>query len=165
MQGSAELATDAKESAVKDNLDELKQRVKDNPHDATAHLDYGIALGEVHRFNEAVCEFEQVVELDPESVDGHYNLGVIYGKCLLEDLAIDELWEDHSDEEILFENALHHYKIAFDLDSTCVAALNNLGHLHAVRGCIGEAREYFLKSLEIDPDQAGIRDDLAELEE
>lgn len=148
-----------------DNLDQLKKQVKDSPDDAAAHLDYGIALGEVHRFNEAVREFKRLVELNPESADGHYNLGVIYGKCLLEDLAVDELWEDHSDEEILFENAVHHFEIAFNLDSTCVAALNNLGHLHAVRGCLGEAREYFRRSLEIDPNQAGIRDDLADLDE
>ena len=150
---------------VTDSLTDLRQRIKDRPHDAAAHMDYGIALGEAHQFDEAVREFERVVELDPDSAEGHYNLGVVYGKCLLEDLAVDELWEDHSDEEILFENAVDHFKTAITIDPEFVAALNNLGHLHAVRGYLGEAREYYRRSLEIDPNQEEIHEDLSDLEE
>ncbi len=145
------------------NLEELKERVQADPENAALRMEFGVALAESGRNDEAAVELEKAVALDPANAEAHYNLGVLYGKCLREDLAVDELWEDHSDEEILFENATAHFTAALELDPSLTAALNNLGHLYAIRGSVEEAKNFFRESLKIDPDQDEVMADLNDL--
>ncbi len=144
-------------------FERLEKKVAQEPKDAQLRMDYGIALAESGQPGAAAEQFEDAIKLDGMLAEAHYNLGVLYGRCLLHDLALDEHWEDVSDEEILFENALLFYTKALKLDPKMTRALNNLARLHAVTGRTDEARAYFEESLAVNPRQAKVKADLAAL--
>jgi len=150
---------------VGNNLETLAATVAEHPDDAMVRMDYGVALAEAEQMREAVEQLEKAIEIDPELAEAHYNLGVIYGRVLLDDLAVDELFEDHTDEEAYFEKASASYKEALRLVPTMTAALNNLARLCDAMGLHGEAKRHFEASLAIDPEQPDVRDDLVSLED
>jgi tetratricopeptide (TPR) repeat protein len=121
-------------------------------------------LAQNKQVDAAVTLLKQIDPMAPMAPEIHLNLGLLYGKCLLDDLAINEYWEDHTDEEILFEYALTHFKKALDIDPELTMALNNMARICAVKGHTDEAREYYRQSLEIDPDQVKVLDDLETLD-
>lgn len=63
-----------------DVLAETRARVRQHPEDAGAHF----ALGSVYyvrgRLDDAVKELERAVELDPDTDDANYMLGLAYAK-------------------------------------------------------------------------------------
>lgn len=120
-------------------------------------------LAENKQITAAVTLLKSIDPLAPMAPEIHLNLGLLYGKCLLEDLAVAEYWEDHTDEEILFEYALTHFKKALDIDPDMTMALNNMARICAVKGHGDEARSYFRQSLDIDPDQPLVREELDDL--
>ena len=144
-------------------IDELNARIEENPHDAELHLELGVELAVDGENAAAVEAWTKALELDPGLAEAHYNLGVLYGRSFIEDIAVDELWEDLTDEEILFENAVKHLRDALAIDSQLIPALNNLGHLYAIRGRFEEAKTCYEDSLRIDADQPDVREDLSTL--
>lgn len=147
------------------DLDALKQAVSDSPKDAQLRCEYGTALAEAGELKAAAEQLEEAANLDPELTVAHYNIGVLFGRFLLEDLALDEMWEDHTDEEAFFEKASSAYKEALRLDPKMTAAMNNLARLQAAMGLKDEAKEYFQRSLEVDPSQSDVLEDLEEVDE
>lgn len=55
----------------------LKQAVAAAPNSAIAHMRYGALLVRIRRFDEAETEFEKQIELDPLSITGTINLGMV----------------------------------------------------------------------------------------
>ncbi len=104
----------------------------------------------------AIEMFEKIVKLDAEDSEAFYNLGVAYGKLAMEDIAKDELWEDKTDEEALFELAVKNYMNALELDPGNKHAHNNLGLLYETMEWTDKAVEEFEASLKIDPSQTDI---------
>ena len=146
-------------------LETLKEKYEKNPEDAETCLELGIAYGEQGNFTQAVPLLRKAVELDPENPNTHYNLAVAYGIILIDDLEIDEIWEDHTDEEELFELAINGYLRVIELDPEFIEAYNNLGTLYAIRGWHKEAKEIWEKSLELDPNQDDIKMELEDLKD
>ena len=144
-------------------IEELRAKVEENGNDVDLLNEFGIALAEECCYEEAAKQFEKAVELTPQRADSHYNLGVLFGKFLLDDISANEMWEDHTDEEAYFAKASSSYKEAFRLDPKMTAAINNLGRLCDAMGMHDEARRYFEKSLEIDSEQTDVKDDLEDL--
>jgi Flp pilus assembly protein TadD len=144
-----------------DTIKELEERYQENPNDPEVCLQLGIEYGQKNIFNKSVPLLQKAVELDPDNPETHYNLAVCYGIMLLEDLERDELWEDITDEEELFELAISEYLEAIELDPEFVEAHNNLGTLYAMRGDEEDALKEWLISLEIDPDQPDIKEEVA----
>lgn len=142
---------------------DLKAQIENDPSEPELHLALGVELAVGGDSAAAAGAWEKALELDPEFAEAHYNLGVLYGRIFFEDIAVDELWEDHTDEEILFENAVSHLKDALSIDPELTPALNNLGHLYAVKGLVKEAKEYYQASLAIAGDQTDIQNDLEAL--
>jgi tetratricopeptide (TPR) repeat protein len=58
---------------------------------ANSFMERGLAFKVEGRYDEAVVEFEQFVSDDPNSCDGHYQLGLVHGFTGLFDESIDEL--------------------------------------------------------------------------
>lgn len=148
---------------MSNTIEELKLKVEENDNDVDLRIEFGIALAEECCYEEAAKQFEKAVELTPQRADGHYNLGVLFGKFLLDDIAANEMWEDHTDEEAYFAKASSSYKEAFRLDPTMTAALNNLARLSDAMGMHDEARRYFEESLQINGEQPDVKEDLKDL--
>ena len=145
------------------DLEALAKSVEGEPENAGYRMDFGTALAEDGQLVKAAEQLEKAIELDPAMAKAHYNLGVIFGRVLLDDLAVDELWEDHTDEEAYFEKASACYKEAIKLDPNMTAALNNLARLCDAMGLHHEAKKHFESSLKIDGDQPDVKSDLASL--
>lgn len=116
-------------------------------------------------YEEAVEILENAAEKFPESVLAHYNLGVVYYMRLKEDLDHVEVWEDYSDEEGYYEEAVSEFQQTIDLDPDFVPALNNLGRLYALREMWEEAIEQWEHSLEVQPNQPEIEDSIKTAQE
>ncbi len=56
-----------------------------------SQLDRGIAFKVEGRYEEAVTEIREFLEQDPNSADGHHQLGLVYGFIGLFDESIEEL--------------------------------------------------------------------------
>ena len=81
----------------------------------------------------------------------------------LADGAREELWEDKTDEEDFFENAIKNYLKATELNPDNAHAWNNLGILYKALDWDDKAAEAFERSLKIDPGQKDIMELLNEL--
>ena len=123
----------------------------------------GIELAKAERLAEAVGVLQQAIEADDTRVDAHYNLAVVHGLLAMSDLKADEYFEDHVDEEILLQNAIEGYQRVLELDDTHVAAHNNLATLYALHGERELALHELELSLELDPDQPDVREQVDEL--
>ena len=123
----------------------------------------GVELAEQESFAEAIAALERAAELDDARVDAHYNLAVLYGLLAMSDLKAEEYFEDHVDEEILLQNAIDEYQRVLELDDTHIAAHNNLGTIYALHGERDLAVHELELSLQIDPDQPDVREQLDEL--
>jgi len=116
------------------------------------------------QFTSAAELLDSIDATTPITTEMHYNVGLLYGKCLIENIAVKEMWDDQTDCELLFEAAVAHYKKAIDISSDFVGAYNNLARIYAVMGHTDEAREYFQQSLEIDSQQKDALEDLKNLD-
>jgi len=126
-------------------------------------VERGIGLAERHDFAEAIRTLMRAIERDPDQPDAHYNLAVVYGLLAMSDLGDEEYFEDHVDEEILLQNAIEEYHRVLETDACHVPAHNNLGTIYALHGERELAIHELELSLEINPDQPEVREQLDEL--
>jgi len=59
-------------------LEDAKEEVRNNPDDADAHLNLGVAYGELGRHEEAIKSYKQAIKIDPDDALAHNNLGLAY---------------------------------------------------------------------------------------
>lgn len=67
-----------KEGLTKLSLPYLQRASELAPEDIQIKLSYGIALASLEMFEQAEPVFKEIVQLDAENADAHYNLGVLY---------------------------------------------------------------------------------------
>ncbi len=128
--------------------------------DLSSILEEGLSLAESGDLDEAIDVLSDAVERFPESPLSHYNLGVAQFMKLKEDLEHTEMWEDFSDEEGHYEEAVSAFEHALEIDPKFVGALNNLATLYALRNRAEDAISLWERSLEFEPDQPDVRADL-----
>ena len=114
------------------------------------------------KYDESIQLLRALAEQYPDSPLPHYNLSVIYLMRLQEDYEHLEVWEDLSDDEKVFEQAVSEAETALQIKPDFIPALNNLGTLFALRGWWQDAINQWEKSLSEEPDQPLVREDLAE---
>ncbi|MDD3627963.1 MAG: tetratricopeptide repeat protein [bacterium] len=145
-------------------IEDILKKIDESPDNAELWLDLGIQYGEEGRFKRAMEALKHSLNLNPESPAVHYNLGVLYSKVFFKDISKEELWEDLSDDEFAFEMATKELQEAISLEPNFIEAYNNLGTLYKLRHLDEEAVKMFKKSLELDPDQEDVRDELDEIQ-
>ncbi|HDS09131.1 MAG TPA: tetratricopeptide repeat protein [Firmicutes bacterium] len=146
-----------------EKIEELLKKIEETPDDFDLWLDLGIEYGKSGKFKKSMESMKKSLHLNPESPEVHYNLGVLYSKVFFKDISKEELWEDLTDDEFAFEMATKEFQEAISLDPEFVEAYSDLGMLFKIRHIDEEAIRMFKKSLELDPDQDEIRDELAEI--
>ncbi|WP_419959088.1 tetratricopeptide repeat protein [Psychrobacillus sp. BM2] len=67
-----------KEGLTKLSLPYLQRAFELAPEDIQVKLSYGIALASLEMFEQAEPVFKEIVDMDAENADAHYNLGVLY---------------------------------------------------------------------------------------
>ncbi len=129
-----------------------------------ANLDEYITLSEKaaseERNEESINIMREGVRRFPDEAKGQYALGMALMSGLKADLAREELWESLSDEENLAERAQDALQAAIGLDPSMWQAFRSLGTLLAVRGRIPMALQVWRDSLELNPDQPDLEQDI-----
>jgi tetratricopeptide (TPR) repeat protein len=123
-----------------------------------------VELAKQEKFAEAIDLLRQAIAADDDRIDAHYNLAVAYGLLVMGDLRIEEYFEDHVDEEILLQNAIQEYQRVLEIEPTHVPAHNNLAVIFALHGERELAAQELRCSLDLDPDQPEVLEQLTELE-
>ncbi len=62
-------------------IEKLTKEIEQNPTDANARFNRGIAYMEIEKYSEAILDFNKTIEIDPSNVGAYNNRGNIY-KCL-----------------------------------------------------------------------------------
>ncbi len=99
---------------------------------------YDARPGDYGKHKKAAEFFERAVEINPDSAEAHYNLGVAYGNLGM------------------FEKAVKAYKRAVDLDPGHEKAYCNLGIAYEGAGNYKEAIEVYEKAIGLNPDSADL---------
>jgi tetratricopeptide (TPR) repeat protein len=106
--------------------------------DAATHLTQGQQYLQDGKLNEALAEFQAVVQLDPRSVEGHFRLGNVY----FQQGQLDE--------------AAAEFQKTLDLDSKNVDARSNLGAVYYQQNAFDKAAAEFKQAISLQPNDADI---------
>lgn len=145
---------------MKSKIQELEPKAEENDIDAVSEI--ALLYGQLKNVEKAKEYFDKWLEIEPESAEAYYNLGVMYFNELSEEIEKDEYWEDESEDNELISLCIDSFKQAISLDEEMVEAYNNLGRLYLFLEMSDEALDKFKKSLAIDEDQPEIEEILKE---
>jgi len=140
-----------------------------SPNKARPHNGLGLALSRTGRLDDAIVEFQRVLELNPKHGGAYLNLGSIYFKQGKLEEAIEALQksiilsprlspEAYNNLGVIFlnqgktEEALKAYQQSVNIRPLNDAALYNLGDLYARQGEIDQAIAYMEKVIKIAPE-------------
>ncbi len=119
--------------AYDEAIDILDKALKQNSKYAPAHYQKGLIYEEWDKRQEALEEYTKAVELDPTYDDARLGLASVYGKSVLNDLAVEQLLKvaetRKDDQEIYFKIALEYWYLQD----------------------IPKSAEYYVKVIEINP--------------
>ncbi len=119
-----------------DRLQQYQLQVREMPQSPTAHLQLALAYDENRMYDEAINEYQQVLDLDSNQVIAHTNLAALYIK------------------KRRYERALRHYERAIELDSNNAAAYSGIGFLYYRSNMYPQAIENYQKALALLPNDA-----------
>jgi hypothetical protein len=103
------------------------------PNDAKAQLNYGKALHEAGRVEEAVAKYEFAISRDSTLAEAEFLLGVA--------------WKDLDD----LNKSQQHYERALELDPTSGKCESNLANVLLAKGLTSDARRHYEHSLSLNP--------------
>lgn len=113
------------------------------------------------------AELERAIEilrratrLYPDSAEAAFDLGVALFMKLEAKLAHLDLWENLAEDEDLVEECVRAFETAIECNPQFAPAYTNLGNLAALRGDRQRAVELWSRSLQLDPNQPEVADNL-----
>jgi len=117
----------------KDEVTLWGDAVKKSPQKARPNNNYGKALADFDRYEEAVPYLEKAIEIQPEQAEYYDNLGLAY-KYLGS-----------------YEKAIESYKIAIEKDPKGVDPYKHAALAYSVKEDFQQAERYLKKAIELDP--------------
>jgi tetratricopeptide (TPR) repeat protein len=146
----------------------FREGLQRNPGSADLHFNLGTAYDKMGRFDELVHEMEEAIRLDPKHADALNYLGYSYAE---RDMRLEEgvlliqralavkpqngyyldslAWAYYKMGR--FQDALEEMKRAIAVVPDDPVFLEHLGEIYLTQNLRGEAREAWLRSLELDP--------------
>jgi tetratricopeptide (TPR) repeat protein len=120
--------------------------VAKSPNKARPHNNYGLALLNAGKINEAIIQYKTALQLDPSYIQALGNLGSAYMAQGNKYAAID------------------HYEEYLKHDKNHEKALNNTGILYAQLGRFNKAKFYFSRAIEVNPLHADAHNNMGNIE-
>lgn len=124
------------------------------------YLEAAENAGDEKQLERALDILREAVERFPDSGDAHYDLGVALFMLLESRLAHLDLWENLAEDEELAEEAIAAFEAAIERKPDFAPAYTNLANMLALRGNVRKAVALWQRSLELDPDQPEVKDNL-----
>jgi S1-C subfamily serine protease len=162
-------------------LEDAQARVRQNPNDAEAHNNLGIAFYYQGRYQEAIPSLKEAIRLNPNYAKAHYNLGSSYAELgqyqeahvhakeavrLRPDAAIAHFGLGVTYDELgQHQKAIASYKEAIRIQPDYAKAHYNLGYVYAGLDQHQKAIASYKEALRIDPNHTKARNNLNELEQ
>ena len=141
----------------------LEEAVKRDP----VNIDARLALAEFVRSErspaEALLLYDSVLELDQDNPQACLGKGICWAMSMLDNIPAREIWEGEIDEEEMLENAMEYLEQAAELDPELTEAYNVMGRLFAITAQDEDAVDMFRQSLQVDPTQLDVVEDLREI--
>jgi len=157
----------ASQTLVPPVQDPLRDEMRALDRGAASHVQRGIGFEEAGRIEDAIVEHEKALELDPEFVQAHANLIILYGKTKQPQKAEEHfraavrLNPNHADsyynygvlliEERKYEEAEAAFKKAVEINPFHSQAWLNLGVMRERQGRLDEALQFYRKAVERQP--------------
>ena len=123
-------------------LDWTKKWTKNEPNDADAWNNLGIAYGHLGRYNDAIEPFRKALRIDPKNAAAWYNLGRVYNYLQRRNDAIEA------------------YRQALRINPEDADVWYNLGRAYHFLQRNNDAIEAYRQALRINPENASAWDDL-----
>jgi tetratricopeptide (TPR) repeat protein len=139
---AAQVASRYVEQGRSEQAAQVCERALRRHGDAALHNQLGAIYGRAGRLDDAQRQFEQAIALEPRLAEAHANLASVYGQRGEIERAIKEL------------------ELALSYEPGNLLALRNLAFAYAQTGRTDEARELLQRSLEVNPRQQDVRDQL-----
>jgi tetratricopeptide (TPR) repeat protein len=114
-----------------------------NPGSSTIHYNFGNALMQKGRVDEAMIQYQKAIEINPNFADAHNNLGI----ALIQNRRLDE--------------AINQFQKALDLDPNNGEARYNLGNCLLQKGQLDQAIFQFQEALRLNPGDSDAQNNLA----
>ena len=127
-------------------------------------IELGIELAENGQYTDAIGVLRRAIAFNDRSLEGHYNLAVVYGLLAMGTVHVGSLsLEDRMHQDAFSESAIDEYGRALEIDPRHTPSHNNLACVFAGRGELGLAIQELRRSLDIDPNQPDARQQLREM--
>jgi len=128
-------------------------------------VDQGLDAGRARNLDAALKALQEAVRVNPEGIDGLFNLGVVYGLVAHKNITTAEFYDDYTRDEIYVEKARICYDHVLDIEPNHLPSLNNLATLYSMRDDSEAAKGYLNRILEVEPSTDVERHILAEARE
>jgi tetratricopeptide (TPR) repeat protein len=89
------------------------------------------------KYEQGIDLFQKVIDIDPKFAPAYNGIGLVY------------LYRPEPD----VDTAIRYFKLSVDMSSDYIESWNNLGRAYYLLGRFSLAKEAFLKSLKLDPEQ------------
>jgi spermidine synthase len=158
---------------TKEEIEALQKAI--NPSYYNAYMELGQVLTSQGRFNEAIVQLSEALEIKPDSAEAHNNIGNVYANLGKAGDAIDhfsralqinpESAETYNNLGSMFatqgktENAIENFSRAIKLVPDYAVAHDNLGRVFAGQGRLEEALAHIYEALKISPESADFHND------
>ena len=156
-------------------LEDAQEAVRQNPNDAKAHFNLGLAYNELGQYQDAIPHYEETIRISPthpKIYDAHWGLGSTYSKLGQHQEAIASYKEalrikpGHAvallnlesayDELGQYKEAITSYKEALRTEPDFAKTHYGLGRVYIKSGRYQEAIAPNKEAIRIKPDQAGL---------
>ncbi|MCX7626095.1 MAG: tetratricopeptide repeat protein [Candidatus Sumerlaeaceae bacterium] len=124
------------------------------------YLEAAENAGDEKQLEKSIEILREAVERFPDSAEAHYDLGVALFMLLESRLAHLDFWENLAEDEELAEEAVAAFEAAIERKPDFAPAYTNLGNMLALRGDARKAVNLWQRSLELEPNQPEVRDNL-----
>ncbi|MGB9691835.1 MAG: tetratricopeptide repeat protein [Candidatus Sumerlaeaceae bacterium] len=124
------------------------------------YLEAAESAADTSELEQAVEILREAVARFPDSPEAQYDLGVALFMLLEARLSHLEIWENLAEEEELAEECVAAFEAAIEKKPDFAPAYTNLANLLALRGSRAKAVELWQRSLELDPNQPTVVENL-----
>ncbi len=141
----------------------LEAAVEQSPEDIDARLILADFTRNERNPSEALPLYDAVLELDEDNALAYLGKGLCWAMTLLDNIPAVEIWGREMDEEEMIDKAMGYLEQAAETDPELTEAYNAMGRLMVIAGQEEEAQEMFRQSLQVDPSQLDVLEDMQEI--